>query len=85
MSLSRGQGAFEYLMSYGWAVLIVIVLGVVLWNLGVFNPSQGQQATGFSVLRPISWSFTNASQANSSFVITLTNIGGFDVLVNLNG
>lgn len=34
----HGQAAMEYLMTYGWAILvIVIVLGALLY-LGVFNP-----------------------------------------------
>jgi len=34
----RGQAAMEYLMTYGWAILIiVIVLGALLY-LGVFTP-----------------------------------------------
>jgi len=31
----KGQGAMEYLMTYGWAILIVLVAGVVLFQLGV--------------------------------------------------
>jgi hypothetical protein len=27
----------EYLMTYGWAVLIVMVVGVALWQFGIFN------------------------------------------------
>lgn len=40
----------EYLMTYGWAILIVIIVAAALWALGVFNPATWQQAsaTGFS-------------------------------------
>jgi len=33
----RGQGAMEYLMTYGWAILVVMVVGIVMWQLGIFN------------------------------------------------
>ena len=38
---NKGQGAMEYLMTYGWAILVVMIVGVVLWQLGVFNVGQG--------------------------------------------
>lgn len=31
----------EYLMTYGWAIIIVVIVGVALWRLGVFTPSTG--------------------------------------------
>lgn len=34
----NGQNAMEYLMSYGWAILIIVVIGAALYALGVLNP-----------------------------------------------
>jgi len=34
---AKAQSAMEYLMTYGWAILIVAVVLGVLYNLGVFN------------------------------------------------
>ncbi len=36
---SRSQSAMEYLMTYGWAILIIVVVLAALDMLGVFNPS----------------------------------------------
>jgi hypothetical protein len=33
----KGQSAIEFLMSYGWAVLIVVGLIAALWLLGIFS------------------------------------------------
>jgi hypothetical protein len=51
----RGQGAMEYLMTYGWAILVVMVVGVAMWQLGIFNMGGGSAPTakGFSVMKPI--------------------------------
>jgi uncharacterized protein (UPF0333 family) len=38
---SKGQGAMEYLMTYGWAILVVIIVGIVLWQSGVFGTGSG--------------------------------------------
>lgn len=34
----KAQGALEYLMQYGWAILIIVVVGAALYALGVLNP-----------------------------------------------
>ena len=34
----RSQSAMEYLMTYGWAILIIAVVLAALFELGVFNP-----------------------------------------------
>jgi len=33
----KGQATMEYLMTYGWAILIIIVVIGVLWKMGVFD------------------------------------------------
>ncbi len=38
---NKAQTAMEYLMTYGWAILIVIVVIAALYALGVFTPSGG--------------------------------------------
>ncbi len=81
----RGQGAFEYLMSYGWAVLVVIVLGIVLFNLGVFNPNQAASFSGFSVFRPQSWGATALNDTASNLTVAFTNVAGIDLTLAVNG
>lgn len=34
----RGQSAMEYLMTYGWALLVIVVVLAALVLLGIFNP-----------------------------------------------
>jgi hypothetical protein len=53
----------EYLMTYGWAILVVIIVGVVLWQMGIFNPSGGTApgSKGFGSVRAKDWSCSAAS------------------------
>jgi len=37
-SFIKAQSAMEYLMTYGWAILIISVVLAALFQLGVFNP-----------------------------------------------
>ena len=64
----RGQAAMEYLMTYGWALLvIVIVIGILL----VLNPFQPPQGCRFDQL---SFTCTDAIvKANGLIYLTITN------------
>ena len=46
----RSQSALEYMMTYGWAILIIVIVAVILYSMGIFNPSSSISATvtGFS-------------------------------------
>jgi hypothetical protein len=58
MMHKKGQGAMEYLMTYGWAILVVVIVGVVLWQMGIFSPSGGAAPgmSGFGNVRPNEYS-----------------------------
>lgn len=49
----RGQSAMEFLMTYGWAILVLIIVIAVLFYMGVMDPKKGtgdtcMLAPGFS-------------------------------------
>ncbi|MDD5112022.1 MAG: hypothetical protein PHG85_05715 [Candidatus Altiarchaeota archaeon] len=75
----KGQSAVEYMMTYGWAILILLGLGVVLWRMGIL--SIGQDTTpgerGFSQVTPLDWRCLKSG----SVQITVTNEAG--VILNL--
>ena len=80
---NKGQGAMEYLMTYGWAILVVMIVGVVLWQLGVFNVGQGNLVTtGFVKMQPLTPSI---AYRNNSFRASFTNALGTTIKVyNVN-
>jgi hypothetical protein len=51
----KAQGAMEYMMSYGWAILAVMVVGGAVWQLGILNPGSAQPptSTGFMAVKPL--------------------------------
>ena len=58
----RGQTAVEYLMTYGWAILIILIVAGVLAYYGIFAPSGflGPSARGFASIYVISpWDFNS--------------------------
>ena len=48
--VKRSQSALEYMMTYGWAILIIVIVAVILYSMGIFNPSSSVTFTssGFS-------------------------------------
>jgi len=83
MSESKGQGAMEYLMNYGWVIVIVVIIGASLWYLGIFDLEQSATSyEGFARIRPLVESviFTTDGDFATKFVngagnmITVNNI-----------
>ena len=59
----KGQSATEYLMTYGWAILAIVVVAGVLWNMGLFGGgSCGNSVTGFAgtQISVEDWALTSA-------------------------
>jgi hypothetical protein len=58
--MKKAQTALEYLMTYGWAILIVIIVGAALYSLGVFSPGTwtGKRTTGFAQFQMVDFKFT---------------------------
>jgi hypothetical protein len=76
----KGQTAMEYLMTYGWAILIVIIVAAALYALGVFSPPVGERATGFYTLgTPSAWTYTTTDDL---FKIKIRNGLGSTITVS---
>ena len=76
--MKKAQSAMEYLMTYGWAILIVIIVAAALYALGIFNPATYTQSTavGFQGFQIPSGGW----QVDSTDVtIVLRNMGGSNI------
>ena len=47
---SRGQSALEYLMTYGWALVVIVIVIAALFAFGVFTTPKTCSQTGGSLL-----------------------------------
>ncbi len=83
---SKSQSAMEYLMTYGWAILIISIVLASLWSLGVFSrsPTGGGGAacvgtTGYLCGTPVLESngllLTSIGQTIGGSAITVTGLG----------
>jgi len=79
----KAQTALEFLMTYGWALLIILVILVVAWQWGLFNPRTVKRGSaGFWGLVPGDFAFTSGgtlkisleNQIGSPVNITTINV-----------
>jgi len=68
----KGQAALDFLMTYGWAIALVVIVAAALFALGVFDVSNfvGTKAAGFSGVAVQGWSFTGSTGV---LAVKLTN------------
>ena len=74
----RSQSALEYMMTYGWAILSIVIVAVVLYSMGIFSPSSFLSfsgITGLSGFQPAS----AACASNGQMIVKLSNSLGYQV------
>ncbi len=62
MGFRKGQAALDFLMTYGWAIALVVIIAAVLFALGIFDVSNfiGSKAAGFSGIAVKGWALSSA-------------------------
>ncbi|MDO8647389.1 MAG: hypothetical protein Q7R70_03165 [Candidatus Diapherotrites archaeon] len=61
---SKGQSALEYLMTYGWALVVIVIVVAALFAFGVFNtPANCTQFGGRLLLKDYAIQATGISLA----------------------
>ncbi|MBI5176538.1 hypothetical protein HY995_00455 [Candidatus Micrarchaeota archaeon] len=66
----RGQSALEYLVTYGWAILAIVIIGAVLWYFGIFNPQTfvgSKRCVGFASFTCQDFQVSSAGQLSIVF------------------
>ena len=67
----RAQAALDFLMTYGWAIALVVIIAAVLFALGIFDVSNfvGNKAAGFAGVAVTGWRLDSAG----TFTIKVSN------------
>jgi len=81
-SVRKGQIAIEYLYTYGW-ILIVVILGLlILWQMGAFKlPTSKRDYLGFSEVLPSDWGVYHTNE----IYLRLVNYAGVGVRIPTEG
>ncbi len=77
-AMRKGQAATEYLMTYGWALLAIAIVGAILYYQVFSNRACGAGgATGFDMVNTVvptgTFTLTSDTNGNVNFQIQLEN------------
>lgn len=76
----KGQAAIEYLMTYGWALLVIAVVLVVLISSGVLDPSSNiKESCVFPPQVSCVMQYAAVKSNNVEYKVRLANNFGYDV------
>ncbi len=75
------QSSLEYMMTYGWAILIIVIVAALLYSFGIFSPSNSLQSSYITGFNPFISGGTSTSCASNGFVVNLVNIAGHTVVI----
>ncbi|VVB76378.1 Uncharacterised protein [Candidatus Tiddalikarchaeum anstoanum] len=73
---NKTQSAIEFLLTYGWAILIIIIIGFVLYSLGFFNPGVDvRRAWDFTYFHIVDWQISGYDSPflKNTFRIIISN------------
>lgn len=79
-SNKKGQAALDFMMTYGWAIVLVVIIAVAMFAMGIFDPSNfiGNKAAGFAGIGVTGWSMDSAG----TFTIKVVNNVGNPISLN---
>ena len=80
MQNKRGQAALEFLMTYGWAILVVLIVIGILWSL-IGNPAD---ILGDKWILPAGSTLFCEDQKAEAGVVTLLIRNGLAETINVN-
>jgi len=83
ITYKKGQAATEFLMTYGWAILAIVIVAAVLWNMGIFKSSCTATAPvqvfpAGSQLAVADWALTT----NNALNMTVNNLAGNSITIS---
>ncbi len=88
----KGQSAMEYLMTYGWAILIIAIVLVAFFGLGLFKSPVGttcRAVSGFVCSSPVFsgnvLSVSVGQGSGSSWTLTSVFMNGSSITGSISG
>ena len=75
--MKKGQASLDFLMTYGWALLLVVLIVGALFALGIFDAGTflGSRQSGFAQISPTGWRL----EPSGDFTLKLKNNSGTDI------
>jgi len=86
MVIRKGQAALDFLMTYGWAIALVVIVAAALFALGIFDAGNfiGTKAAGFSGISVQGWQMSTGGTLTlmlNNQVGQRVNVTGVDITI----
>ncbi|MEM2918393.1 MAG: hypothetical protein QXY62_02710 [Candidatus Altiarchaeota archaeon] len=87
----KSQSAVEYLQTYGWAILVVLLIAIAIWQMGILTRSKVNIASGFTVIQivPQSIKYIASGSRYDNFTFIIMNAGNMRMvdiyIINVSG
>lgn len=67
--MKKAQAGLDFLMTYGWALLLIVLVVGALFALGIFDVGSflGSKASGFAQMSPVGWRVSSAGAMTLMF------------------
>lgn len=75
----KAQAALDFLMTYGWALILIAIAAAAIVGLGILDAGSfmGSRAVGFSQIEPLGWQLSPAGALS----VLLKNNAGSDIQI----
>lgn len=79
MTEEKAQAGLDFLVTYSWALLLIVLIVGVLFAMGIFDANSflGSRSAGFGQIRPSAWRITS----DGNVTLILKNYAGIPVNV----
>jgi hypothetical protein len=75
----RGQSSLEFVVTYGWVILVIVIGVLVVWKMGILKPQTEKRGTlGFSQVYVIDFS---ASSTTNKLKMSVKNEAGAEITI----
>ncbi|MBD3261530.1 MAG: hypothetical protein GF334_07600 [Candidatus Altiarchaeales archaeon] len=80
---NSGQSIVEYVLTYSWTVVVFMLIGLFLWQYGVFSSERKiSSIEGFGSVKPVEAGIEYGVQGNEGvFSVVFINAGGSRIFV----
>jgi len=79
----RGQSSVEYVLTYMWVILVIILGLIVVWKMNILKPPTGNRiVTGFSQITVLDF---KASRGSDEITLFLKSVSGSSVSIPIGG
>ncbi|VVB57227.1 Uncharacterised protein [uncultured archaeon] len=67
--MKKAQIGLDFMMTYGWAILLIVLIMGALFTMGIFDIGSflGNHSSGFAQIKPVAWRLDSSGMLTVQF------------------